>query len=1524
MKKENIMRKVIVGISVACLLPAASFAQRIQQASGRAVVAVTDASGGDVLVSWRRLAQEPEDCTYNIYVRQSGSEDYTKLNDSPLASTSYETTTTAVPYGSEIAVSVISGGTEGEPSAPFTFTSHDYGSVFFEFDFEGSVLSDDDYTTNYAWPMDTDGDGEHDALLVTRLFNGDMLDGTDKLQAYTFDGECLWTADAGPNVNICTGQADLVTVYDIDCDGQCEVLMKSSDGTRFWDSTTGDWGLYACGGTDADTDGDGIVDYRTETDTANPPFYISVLNARTGEEKAYAELDYDEATDGDDQYSRGNRADYMTDSYGTEYAFMTGHFAICYFDGIHPSLAMECLDRTTDGTHHEYIFAWGYDWSGGQPTNWSHYYTWSRNDKEPYPAEFHQMRVADTDGDGIDDLIPGGFGVNTTSGMVFSADIEHGDRFDVADIDPERPGMEVFAIQQSSLMGQVLYDAATGEHIKEWYMSSITDVGRGRAIDVDSTHKGYEIFSTLDNLYDCHGDIIAEGETTYPTEAIWWDGDLQRELISSPGGSGNGTNVNISKYSGTRLIEISKESGWTVHATSGVRPAFMGDIIGDWREEIILPKQTSETSTGMIGYSTTYPTDYSFYYLQEDPHYRLDCTTRGYYQMPCTSFYLGGDMPAPPLPPTLTADLRYVSGGSFTASGTFSSFDQTTSETFAAGKSVIFDISGDTAAITLAKSTAPSAVYLMNPAGHNYAFNGGSLAGDMTLYKSMQGTATFNSDFAFSGTTLISEGTLAVNGTIAGDVDLRARGTLSGDVTVCGTVTFEGGLNYEGCRLMPAGKDGVMTFNGDLTLPGDVYIEVTLSGSDCGRVAVDGALTLSGTNTITVAADSIDEGEYVVMTCAGALTANADSIKTRGLTGYNYDIVIGDSTVTLVVNGTREAADSVVWTGAESNVWDYKTANWAIDGEATTFVSGDKVFFNDDGLNRDITVDELMITGGVTFEAENVSYTFTGEGGISGEGGMTKNGAGEVELNIDDSDYTGATVINDGTLTVSSLIDGGKASGIGAASADEGFFAINGGTLYVKGQGGSTDRILTLSDTSTVYVAESATVTLNGKVNGDGYMVKDGDGQLNFGYAGENPFAGMIIRGGTVSHSSYLSTFGAEGSPMVLEGGTVALVYNTSSSTRPVFNYETTVAEGTDNIIEGTYRGTIEGSFYGSGNLTIVSDGVRNDIGADFSEFSGTLTAQGENFRLQDNVTDMKLTSIIMDEGCKICHYNSNGSTTTAVNTDIGSLTSESSDCKIGNGIDSYDVGYLNADDTFRGILNAATVRKYGTGIWSLTSNESVSDVEVHEGTLQLRNSSFIAFTTGELTVCGGATVCGTGCMGTTTVQSGGTIRAGRDGGYGTLRGNDALTLEEGSTMVIKVGYDDGEETNDKFYSTGTTVHNGDTIIISVDVERTLETGDELTVFTGSGERTGTYVLITEAEGQALSWDDTRLLSDGVITVTDNTGIRDISADTTSDSSVNVYSVSGVLLRTNVKRGEALDGLNKGIYIIGGKKVMRM
>src|SRR5574344_1333541 len=1529
------MRKLITFFLMVLLLPVAANAQRIQQKMDRSVVAATR-DNNNVLVTWRKFAQDPDGCTYNLYKRSVGATAYVKVNTTPITKTNFSSTMSVIPLNTELAVTSLCNGNESAKSDSFVFKKQAYPNVFVDIDFETKVLNPNDYKVKYVWPVDLNGDGLMNEFIIDRLYavtddNDNVDDSTKtataatqhKLQAYTSTGKCLWTIDMGPNVNIDAGQNDMVLAYDINCDGKAEVIIKSSDGTRFWDSTNNTWGKYVFGGTNPDTDGDGLVDYCVSTNTKrNPPFYVSVINGMTGEEITSAELDYSQVHDGVDSYSRDNRSDYMNN---LGYYQMGGHFAICYFDGIHPSLAMECLDRTSAGqTHHNYVFAFGYDWNGSTPSNFHHYYTWSRNDKTPWPAEFHQLRVCDVDGDGIDEMLQGGYGVNTKKGMVFSAGIGHGDRYRVSDIDPERPGLETFAIQQSDLLGELLYDAATGEHIKELYLSSVADVGRGECMDVDSTHKGYEFYSTMANLYDCKGHVIKAGDTPFPYEGIWWNGDLAREVLSSPGGKGYASNVMLTTYGGSRLAQFSSESSWITHAGPAVRAAFIGDMTGDWREEVILMKQNSTTSTGIVGYTTNYPTDYSLYCLQEDPHYRLDCTTRGYYQSPNTDFYLGYDMPNPPMPADMVADLRWKSGSAWSASGSgFTSFDMGKTESYADAKSVIFDISGDNAsAIAINGTLKPGDVYVMSPKGHDYTFGGtGTLSGTMNLYKSMQGTATFDNNMAYTGKTVVSEGRLNINGTVAGPVSLLAKGTLGGNATLNGDVTFEGALNYEGCRLMPGTDDnkyGVITFGKSITIPGNVYIEENLTTSGtakCGKIAVKGDLTFKGTNTFTInsAETKPAAGSYVLAECSGTLTVDTNNITIRNLNGVAYYVSSKGGQLLLVIEPTRDAANGVVWTGSTSSVWDYRTKNFAYNNAASTFVSDDQVVFGNDASQRAITINEKMVTNGVTFNFDDGTYTLGGDGAISGDGGVTKSGKGELIVNMENNDYTGATVVKEGTLTVSTFADAGKASSIGASSSDASNLQIYGGaTLKLNAYNMATNHSVTLpSDTATVNISNaSGSLSLNGIVTGNGYLIKTGAGQLNFNYAGENPFAGVILKQGMIAQGDRSASFGKVGSPMILAGGSVSLVANTTFTVIPCYDYVATVVDGTSNIINGSFRSYIKGSFSGSGTLTINSGGERCDIFSDFSKFAGTVNAGG-SWRLI-NATDLSKAAVVMATGSSIGHYTSGSYTTVnSLVSKFGSLASAATDATVAYG--SYETGYNNQDATFAGLLNATQVTKYGTGKWILTNSGSTANLIVRGGILDVENgTSNGAVSTNSIRVYADAQVAGTGETSGIILYKGATMGAGKNQYCGTLTANGNVTAYSVSTILCKVN----AYTNGKFVINGNIVHGGDTIRLQIDAAKSFNVGDQITLFTVSGTHKGTFVI----DGGGYAWDSSTLLTDGKLKVAKlPDGIKEISAD----KDVDVYTTDGFLLRKCIKYKDALEGLKKGIYIVDGIKVVK-
>ena len=1532
-----IMKKILFAVLALTLANGAIFAQRIQQPLGRGVVAVYRSGGRSVtsaggtnssLISWRKLAQEPEGTTYNVYQRAAGSTSWSLMNSTPLTVTNYAPS--ALTNNTEYAVTAIVNGVEGEMSVPFRYKTQAWPNVWFDFDYDGRVINRDDYRTKFVWPMDLDGNGEIDAVVVDRLYaaaasNDDAENQSDntattshKIQAYKLDGTLLWTVDMGPNVNICAGQNDMVLAYDINCDGRCEVIIRSSDGTRFWDKANETWGTYVGGNTSADTDNDGSIDYRTQS-RRNPPFYISVIDGATGEELAYNELIYSQLSEGasGDNYSRDNRADYMSFEYGA----MVGHYGIAYLDGLHPSLIMECEDRGNDKNHHGYILTWDFDWANGAPSNWHHSHTWVRNPIRPWCAEFHQIRILDSDGDGCDEMWAGGYGVNPAQNRYTSAGLEHGDRFIISDIDPDRPGLEGFAIQQSALLGQCLYDAGTGERIKEWYLPSIYDVARGSCMDVDPNHKGYEIYSfTDDYIYNCKGDATGETRSQWGIstcfEGLWWNGDLLREELSSPGGSGFGTNLMVTTVRGkSRLVEFSQESAWATHGGTGTRPAFMGDITGDWREEVILAKQTESSSQGLVGYTSNLPTSQSIYCLQQDPHYRGDCTTRGYYQHPNTGFYLGDQMPLPPLPPTLTADVRYRSGAWGIGQESFTTYDQTLAQAFADGQSVMFDITGDnTSAIEITGTVAPSATYLMNPKGHDFVANG-TIAGSGEVIKSQQGNFTLNGAIATSAKTIVSEGTLTLNGSLANALELRARGTLAGNATLNGAVTFEGGLNYEGCRLSPGTADapfGTITSNVDLTLTGDVFVQLDLQTEGevrNDRIVVNGNLTLANTNTLTIVPVEATprEGEYVLVSCTGTLVADASQIKVRGLVGLNYAIEVREHDIVLVIRATREAAIDVTWSGAQSANWDYQTDNFTMAGEATSFVAGDAVIFPEEATQRTINLTDKMVANGIRLTHTTGTYTFDGEGGIGGTGDLVMDGAGNLVLNTTRSDYTGKTILNGGTTSVKNLENKGTESCFGAGTTVQ----IGRATLTINNTNASTDRNFVLTDTATLNIPNGST-SLKSALTGTGVLVKRGAGQLNLNYGGTNGYGGTILAAGTLSQGAWNATLGKSGSLIDVTGNAALTIFNNNSTSAvPAITNTINVREGKTLTVNGGQRCKVQGKLTGEGTLAISFPYVRGDFESNCAAFAGTLNVKSGQFRVT-TALDMANATLELGAGVYVANYTSQSGSETSRTAKIGALRSSATDCSFGTGV--WNIGYLGTDETFAGTFaSSATVNKYGDGTLTLTG-ASAAPINIYAGELLAQNTS-APISTGAIVVRSGALLDGDGQVQTVSVQAGGTIGAGKSSASTisklTVKGN--LSVAAGGYVRLRTRSSATKSVTDSYAVTGTVKLVSPTFLVSALSANELADNAELKVFTGASSITVTGDVTFEpaVPKEGWLWDTSSLASDGIVRIVpDPTGIKQIP--TINNDRYTVYDLSGRRIQEITRTG---------IYIINGEKV---
>jgi rhamnogalacturonan endolyase len=612
------------GISLVLLaLPLSLAAQRQMETLGRGVVAVKGPEG-KVMVSWRLLGPDSESVAFNIY-RQDNKGDFRKLNETPLSkATCYVDASRPALSESTYGVRAIVDGHEGPLSAPF-FGTVPAGQAPRDY-MEVPTSLPPGCTPNDASAADLDGDGEFELILKSEQRPRDTastgLTGESFLQAYKLDGSVLWTIHLGRNIREGAHYTQFL-VYDFDGDGRAELICKTADGTK--DGR-------------GQSVGDARADWRDTNQTSRTfgrvvtgPEYLTIFDGRTG--AALATTNYIPPR-GDLGGWGGIGGNGRNDNVGNR----ADRFLACvaYLDGRRPSAVM-CR-----GYYGRSVLA-AWDWRNGQlALRWVFDSAAAGHGKDGKPNQeysgmgAHSVSVADVDGDGRDEIVYHAMVVDDDGQGLFTTGLRHGDALHVGDFDPERPGLEVFGVHENEestvqfqTPGTAAFDARTGAIL--WSHGPGLDVGRGMTADIDPRHAGAEMWSGAAGLRTCKGERIGPAPASQ-NFAVWWDGDLLRELLDR--------NV-ISKWDWetgqlkTILTAVDCQANNGTKAT----PCLSADLFGDWREEVVW--RTRDNKALRI-YTTNIPTTHRLRTLMHDSQYRLAIAWQnvGYNQPPHPSFYL--------------------------------------------------------------------------------------------------------------------------------------------------------------------------------------------------------------------------------------------------------------------------------------------------------------------------------------------------------------------------------------------------------------------------------------------------------------------------------------------------------------------------------------------------------------------------------------------------------------------------------------------------------------------------------------------------------------------------------------------------------------------------------------------------------------------------------------------------------------------------------------------------------------------
>jgi rhamnogalacturonan endolyase len=586
---------------------------------GRGLVAVHQGKGV-VTIAWRKCSGDAPKTTFSLYrrtyTRGVAFPKEVRLTETPLNGATYFTDrfvdTTLI---QEYLLRDSKTGKKGSVSyrlTPELAKKHYLGIPLRPIEGDSTWM----YRPNDASVGDLDGDGEYEIVVKRQIGNLDcrqkgLSGGTLRLEAYRLSGENLWSMNLGVNLREGAPYFSFV-VYDMDGDGKAEVVCKTAEGTVFGD-----------GSRIGDTNNDGITDYvvrdstqRTFGKILSGPEFLSVVDGLTGKERARAPY-----------ITRGNPLDWGDDA-GVQVDRQL--LALAFLDGKRPSvvatrgIGSRTVAEAWDFRNDQLTKRWSFD----TKANNFKYIAWS-NQGNP------NLRVGDIDFDGKDEIVYGACTIDDNGAGLYSTGLGGGASVHLADIDPEKSGLEVLQshFYAPNPNSTTLSSASTGKLLVGLPSSVATD--RCLYGDIDPNHKGMEIWSTQSNgVFSCKGKRIS-AKTPSTTLTLWWDGDKSRELLDK---------FYIDKWTGNGTVRLFDGKGKGLAWCNGPQgtPCLVADILGDWREEVLWP---SADGKELRLYLTNEPTSLGLTTFMHDPMYRTGVANEnaGNNQSPETSYYVGTD-----------------------------------------------------------------------------------------------------------------------------------------------------------------------------------------------------------------------------------------------------------------------------------------------------------------------------------------------------------------------------------------------------------------------------------------------------------------------------------------------------------------------------------------------------------------------------------------------------------------------------------------------------------------------------------------------------------------------------------------------------------------------------------------------------------------------------------------------------------------------------------------------------------------
>ena len=906
-------------IAIFCLMLCtihSAMAQRFTDKLDRGLVVVpTGSTSGSTtnFVSWRRLADEYYGVTYNVY--KDGA-----LVASNLENTNYSGSGTP---SSSYRVAAVVNGVEQNKCAAVTpwyqnvlntargrtvggYITIPLAAVY---DRDGVDVTSH-YEPNDAELADLDGDGQLE-IIIKRLntvdaagYNSGLIDAKGNaryiiypkeskefvvLDAYDVNWQTgaatlKWRIDCGPNMVSSNSTEINIIAYDWDEDGKAEVVLRGADNMIVYGSN-GKTQLYTIGDMSVNTRPTWYTSNEKGSATGSLAYtntgaeYLLYLNGETG--ALYQKTDYPLTRESAEAW--GDGSGHRSSKYFFGAPFLDGRKASLFLArGIytrHKMIAMK-LDRSSH--------------------TWSEIWTWSNNSKSSpwYGQGNHNYVIADVDEDGRDEIVYGSMVIDDNGNGLSTTGLGHGDALHVGDFDPYRRGLEVFACNEDK--PNCNYRNAT---TSELYFRSTGSSDDGRAL-MDNFSNSYPgslgrsvntgmISSVTNQTISDLGDFIAWGDLNF---RIYFDGDLCSEILNSPG---TAREAKIEKPGVGRLFT---SDGCNMNNDSKNNPCFQGDIIGDWREEIVV-----RCGQNLRVYTTGIGTSYSMPSLWFDHQYRQAMVWQmmAYNQPPHVSYFLGEMEDITVAPPPLTMEGR-----------TEIQKDGTISTALNGKQVLICDNVSTASSFTIGEGARPAVITVNTPKwvqgnddnnnitikdDYVHTLKGSALTGTTRLTKQGGGTLRLNNTtHTYTGPTDVWGGTLSFDGSLQNSPLWLNRFTRLESTGG----TFGGGISADyGATIAPGGDNTqgsltttTLTLNHGARLKLDVYSNTATADQVNATTLVinkqtGDAWTNYGPEYLTPVIELVPQGQATIadgtydLGAIGTVTGELNDIRLEGLDG---------------------------------------------------------------------------------------------------------------------------------------------------------------------------------------------------------------------------------------------------------------------------------------------------------------------------------------------------------------------------------------------------------------------------------------------------------------------------------------------------------------------------------------------------------------------------------------------------------------------------------------------------------------